>query len=66
MREEFEGVEAGRKGKEKNEKDKMMGFSCSEATAFVVCVEEPLITAPHGHSAWPLKCFEVHHPMKRA
>lgn len=30
------------------------------------CVEEPLITAPHGHSAWPLKCFEVHHPMKRA
>ena len=30
------------------------------------CAKEPLITAPHGHSAWPLKCFEVHHPMKRA
>lgn len=29
-------------------------------------VEEALITAPHGHSVRPLKCFEVHHRMKRA
>lgn len=61
---ESESESEGEGASTKNEK--MIRFTRSETTKFVVVPENPLITAPHGHLAWPLKCFEVHHPMKRA